>query len=581
VAAGGGVGVGEPGHHSVQPSPRPADRGWVRHVPFGCVLVIGIALRWLDWRAYRPGLLFYDSRHYLSDALTWELNTRRPSGYSFVFSPLIRTGDISLVTLAQHLLVLAIAVLLYAFLLRRRVPPWGGALASVPLLCDPLQLVLEQYFLSDVLFQALMVVACVLLLWRRQPLLIDVVAAGALLGYAQLVRGAGAGMVVPAVLALVALRVGWRKVVALVVAFVIPLLIYMAAFHQQEGVWGTSSFSSRYLYGRVTTFVHCHGLQLPGYERPLCPKKSVERRRSSNWYIWGNGAPRMVLDVPPGLTETQVLEDFNKRVIRAQPVAFARIVTRDFLLGFHPSRTHKVPGFPPRRWLFHGHYWSLDEEPGLSTVFAEMGFWPPEVNRDYAAFLTRYQQVFHTPGPSLFLAALLGSAASAGVGRARRSGDRVAAGLLVGVCLTSLLTTAALSGFGWRYQLPQLALLGPAGALGLTALLRRPRYGLPDAQSATLRRLTALSLRRPASDDAVRAAEPQVGVAVAVIAGAGVGVAAVLSGWAKTDTAAVLAVLTSLTTVVLLFTSRWRGLPTAQPIEQPPMFPTCPRRPRR
>jgi hypothetical protein len=29
------------------------------------------------------------------------------------------------------------------------------------------------------------------------------------------------------------------------------------------------------------------------------------------------------------------------------------------------------------------------------------------------------------------------------------------------------------SAFSWRYQLPQLVLLPPAGALGLTALLRR------------------------------------------------------------------------------------------------------------
>jgi Dolichyl-phosphate-mannose-protein mannosyltransferase len=530
-------------------------------------MAIGVALRWIDWRAYRPALLYPDSVHYLSDAVTGELNDRRPSGYSFLLGPLVSHGNIAGIALAQHLLVLGIAILLYALMLRRGVPAWGAALALVPLLLDPLQLVLEQYVLSDVLFEALLVVACALLLWRRRPSLLEFVAAGAVLGYAAIVRGAGIGLIVPAALAAASLRLGWRRVAAIVVAFAVPLVIYMAAFQSQHGVFATNTFSSRYLYGRVTTFVHCHsGLRLPSYERPLCPKQSVSKRHSSDWYMWRKGSPQKHLKTPRGVTVIQALRDFDKRAIRAQPLAFARIAARDFLYGFHPSRTHSVPGFPPSRWLFHHYYWSLHDAPQTTSHFRQLGYGPFVAHRKYTRFLTDFQSVFHTPGPLLLAAALIAAVATAGVGRARQSGNRVASGLFLGLCLIPLMMTAALSGFSWRYQLPQLALLAPAGALGLAALLRRPRCPLPEP--TTLHRLTTSVLRRSSSDTTARSAEYAVGLVAAAMAGLLFGTAAYVTHWARPATALVLALCAFLAVAVLLFSSRWRGTPA--PTGMPP-----------
>ena len=560
------VDTGQVCSDGAQAPAQPAGGGhWSRHIPFACVLSAGVVLRWITWRAYRPALLFPDSGHYLSDALTGQLNVQRPSGYSFPIIPFVRRGDISMIPLAQHLLILAVAVIVYAFLLRRQVPAWGAALATVPLLCDPLQLVLEQYVLSDVLFEALVVIACVLLLWRRRPLAIDVAAAGALLGYAAIVRGAGTALVIPAAVAVASLRVGWRRVALLVAAFAVPVAVYTAVFHEQHGVWGTNTYAARYLYGRVTTFVDCDGLDLPAHERPLCPKHPVGERPSSDWYLWNKASPQKTLRTPPGVTVTEALRDFDRRAIHAQPVAFARIVARDLIYGFHPSRTHTVPGFPATRWLFQRHYWSLDGTPIAARHFERVGYGPLLAHPGQARFLTEFRSAFHTPGPLLLLAAAIAVLASLGVGRARRSGDRVACGLLVSVCMTTLLTTAALSGFSWRYQLPQLALLAPSGALGLSALLRRPRFALPDAESTTLRRLTALVVRRRQSDDAARAAEPWVAVAAAVLAGVTVGAAALASGWTGMETAGVLAVIASLVSAVLLLAARWRRLPAALP----------------
>jgi hypothetical protein len=491
---------------------------WRRHAPFGCLLAVGAAVRWIDWRAYRPALLFFDSSHYLHDALTVHLDILRPSGYSFAIAPFARLGDLSLISLTQHLLILAVAVVLYLFLLRREIPAWGAALATVPLLVDPLQLVVEQYVLSDVLYEALLVLACVILLWRRQPSVIDAAIAGGLLGYAAIVRGAGTGLVLPALVAVIALRVGWRPVGALVLTFSLPILLYVVAFHPEHGIWSISSFSNRYLYARVTTFVDCQGLQLPATERPLCPQQSVSTRHNSDWYMWNSHSPQYAVQPPSASSTTPILRDFDKRTIRAQPAAFARIVGRDFLLGFDPSRTRQVAGFPASRWRFHPGYWPLRRR-GSHKVFKQLGFWPPSLNRQDARFLTRIQDDVYTPGPLLLVAALVGAAECMGVGRARMSGDRVATGLLVGVCLTSLATTAALSGFSWRYELPQLGLLGPAAALGATAMIRRGRYCLPDPGATVLRRTAAAVVRRTGTSRSIQATERPTAVAVSVLAG--------------------------------------------------------------
>jgi UDP-sulfoquinovose synthase len=95
------------------------------------------------------------------------------------------------------------------------------------------------------------------------------------------------------------------------------------------------------------------------------------------------------------------------------------------------------------------------------------------LDRSLAGRLARYQRVGHTPGPVLAACAVAGLLAAAGVGRARRSGLRVAAWTFAATCLAVLVIAAMGSAFSWRYQLPQLVLLPPAGALGLSALLRR------------------------------------------------------------------------------------------------------------
>ena len=119
----------------------------------------------------------------------------------------------------------------------------------------------------------------------------------------------------------------------------------------------------------------------------------------------------------------------------------------------------------------------------------------PAVTRPVAIFLRSYQ--LHggfTPGPLYAIAALAGLAGSVSLlaGRRRQDGDADDAGTADGVwagrrdtaaaCLVfftaavSLLVMSDLFEFSWRYQLPALVTLIPAGALGLAALWPRLTY---------------------------------------------------------------------------------------------------------
>jgi len=471
------------------PSPHAATgRRWTRpllaHLPFAVVLLAGTLLRLLTWRAYRPALLFPDSRSYLLGAANNTLHTIRPSGYSLFLWPLVRLDGLATITFLQHLLGLAMAVAVYLLLLRLRVWPWLAALAVAPLLLDSMQLVIEQYVMADTLFEALLVAACLLLLWRRRPGAPLVLAAGLALGAAATVRGAGILLVAPAAVAVLALAGGWRRTVLLLAALLagvaVPVGAYMLAYNQQHGRLALTGYTSRFLYARLAPIADCRGLALPAHERTLCPPEPPGERMTSNQYMWDlKRSPQNHLRPPAGKRVEEVLAEFNRRIILHQPVDYAQLVGRDLLRGFQPFRTVGRDDVPVAPWLFHATLpnTNVPDRAGLYRRFAGYG---PVVDRPMTSVLVGYQHVGHTPGPVLAGCAVVALLAAAGVGRSRRSGLRVAAWMFAALCLVALVTAAMSSTFSWRYQLVQLVLLPPAGAIGLTALTRR---WSPDAHA--------------------------------------------------------------------------------------------------
>ena len=559
-------------HASVSPgSVRAADhrRRWWRHGWFLLALVVGVALRAAVMVAYRPVLLFPDSFGYLQHAFSLTLQGTRPGGYSYFLWPIVHLTDARYggyaVPAVQHLFGLLIAVGCYGLLVRRGLPGWGATLAVLPVLLDPLQLVLEHFLLSDTLFEICLVGACLTLLWKSRPGYPAMLASGLLLAGATLTRGAGSFLIVVFVIALLCLRVGWRKLVVFVLAAVIPLGGYAAEFHRQHGEYALSTFGARFLYARLAVIVRCDGVPLPSYEQPLCPSEPVGQRRIINWYVWGHQrGPQYQVPPPPGMTQTAMVKDFDKRVVRAEPWVYGRSVAHYFLAGFGPSRTTEMSGNNPHFWLFEPHYWlsglllgNAPSQDARNTV---------QSNHTAAAFLTDYRKHLWTPGPLLGLLGLVALVALLGFGRARWAGDRVAIGVLLWACLVPLATTAAVSGFSWRYQLPQIPLLPVAGALGIAALVRGrapgrsvdPPLRLLDTAAA---RVAALPLPGPIGRSLARGRDRGVlqwclAALTAAFAGAVAGAGAAVSGWSNQVHAAAGGALVAAFVLVLLLVSR-------------------------
>jgi hypothetical protein len=553
-----------------------------RHALFLGEVLLGVVARAVVMVAYRPAMVFPDTAGYLARAQDLRLSVYRPSGYSLALR-LVRTMTDSLtaVALLQHLLGVALAVACYAFLVRRGVPRWGASLATLPLLLDPLQLVLEHYVLSDVLFEALIVTACLALLWRRRPPPFTVLVVGLLVGCAGLVRGAGTLLLPAFLVPLLCLRPRWAAVVAFMVGGAVPLVAYATMFHHQHGDFTLTQAGPRFLYARLAPVTPCQHLEMPSYERPLCPDEPVGSRPDGNAYMWAqHQANQWHFEVPPGLRQVDVVSDFDKRVVREQPLMYARVVATDLVRGFAPLRTYDVPGYPASYWLFQDHYWSDDTLPGLQGKVATGRFGAIKDEPAAASAMAVYRHWIFTPGPLMAAFLLVALVAVTGLGRARLSGDRVAVGLLSLVCMVPLITTAGLSGFSWRYQLPQIALLPTAAALGITAMAvgRRPGGPAPlpplhllDRAAVALSRSPMPQRWRPTFDHAVRRGWCQValGVLAAAVVGTVQALLAAASGWCTPRTAALLGLLMGAVTLTALLVSRWRSTSGAA-TEAPP-----------
>jgi hypothetical protein len=91
----------------------------------------------------------------------------RVGGYGFMLWILRPLHSLALVAAVQHLMGLAMGVLIYLLARRFGLPAWAATLATVPVLFDAYELQLESDALPDVPFAFLVVLALYLLL--RSP----------------------------------------------------------------------------------------------------------------------------------------------------------------------------------------------------------------------------------------------------------------------------------------------------------------------------------------------------------------------------------------------------------------------------
>lgn len=476
--------------HTVPPNPdEPGGSRWNataaratlrRHWLFALLLTLGVLLRVMAQVAYQPAILYYDSPRYLHNIYRLNPAGQNPVGYPLAARVLLGTfNHLAALAAFNHLLGLGIAGLIYAVLLRRGVKPWMAALATAPVLLDGFQLLIEQMVMSEPLFQFFVVLGIALLLWRPRPNLVTAAAAGASFAAAALTRYVGQSLVLAGLL-YCALAAGRRFVprvltaAALVAAFALPMIGYAAYNDAVNGTFAVPSGAvSKGLYARVAASVNCTRLSLPSYERPLCPPPGVVEPRGGSLiqgYSLGTTSPLVTYRPPDGETIRQVLNDFVMRAVRQQPFAVASSVGATMMRPFLSwGRDHRRGELPVERWQFRTEFPLYFTTISLS-LFQRWEGHPPTINRPLAHVLRDYQLYGgFTPGPVLLACVIIALAAGLGIGRARRSGQRLACLLWLAVGL-GLLLSASLYQFSWRYQLPTLVTIPPAAALGLSAL---------------------------------------------------------------------------------------------------------------
>ena len=459
----------------------PARRHWV----FTIVFCAGLSLRIVTQVAYSPALVYIDSYRYLQGDSSLD-----PVGYLVLLWPLQRAGGLAAVAAAQHILGLGLALSLYSVLLRRGMWRWAAALAAAPVLLDGYQLQAEQTIMPDVLFEALIVAGLSLLLWRRNPAAWQVALAGLALGVAVDVRQVGGVLIVPALAFLLLRAIRWRRLAhsaLLTAGFTIPVLIYMLVQFAAAGHFTFTQRNSYAFYGRTAAAADCATLSLPPDERSLCPSPQVVATLGIDGLVGDPAGPLLSYRPPPGRTLDAMSEWFELAVVRQQPMAVASAIHRDFIKLFALTRNTAPGDMPISRWQFQTTYPTY---PPLITLGYVASIRPggsqPSVIRPLAEALRAYQlHGGYTPGPLLAVAALAGLAGSCMLGFRRREHPAAATACLLttAMAVTLLLASDAYE-FSWRYQLPALVLLPPAGILGAAAITTALRTAAPKRAGA-------------------------------------------------------------------------------------------------
>src|SRR4051794_37064480 len=266
-------------------------RLWQTERPFVVALAVGLALRVVVQLSFPPAFVFSDGPTYLGFVDDLAPSRDRPVGYGVLLWGLGQVDrGVDVIAVLQHLLGLATAIVVYVVLRRWGVSTWIATLATLPLLLDEMELVVEHSVLSDVLFDLLVVLAVACLAWWRTPRPWTTAVAGLLLGTAVVVRLVGEPAVLGAVVFLLLVAGTWRSRLlhagVVVLAFALPVTAYAGWYHHEHGRWALTESSGRALYMRTTPFVECDRFTVPSYERPLCPPEPVGSRKEPTWYGW-------------------------------------------------------------------------------------------------------------------------------------------------------------------------------------------------------------------------------------------------------------------------------------------------------
>ncbi|MFI6293060.1 hypothetical protein ACIBEJ_15835 [Nonomuraea sp. NPDC050790] len=440
-----------------------------RHRWFLGLFVLGAALRLVTMLGFRPALWFPDSYTYIVTVFRPRPDLVRPAGYSMFLKLLEPFHSFAAVTAVQHLMGLAVAVMIY--LAARRARLWVRTLATAPVLLDAYQIELEHLLVSDTLFMFLVTAAVVLAIrggqtWRTAT------AIGLLLAAATLTRTIGQPLVV-----LLACWFLLRRHLALagimLAAALVPVMAYMGWFYATYDRVGLVGANGVFLYARTQSFADCRKMDPPPDLRVLCDPRPPEERPPSQEYLWSRDSPLVML---PGITFSRANDALAGRfamlAVRSQPLDYAASIASELARTFTWGR----PVYPDQEIYDYYQFPSRDPSPPgreaaqlgveLATRY-EGGPIMTRVVEPYAGWMRAYQDVARLPGTVLLLVLLAAPVLS--VIRRRPEMEWL---VPWSTAWALLVVPAAVAEFDYRYVLP-------AVPLACLALALRSRSDLP------------------------------------------------------------------------------------------------------
>ena len=278
-----------------------------RHWLFGLVLLAALVLRILTSLAFRPIMWFGgDSASYLATGLRLIPDPGRVGGYGFMLWVLRPLHSFALVAAVQHLMGLAMGVLIYLLARRYGLPAWAATLATIPVLFDAYELQVEADAVPTVPFGFLVLLALYLLLRAPGERRLagtargdrgvgpaGVSGAAFLLGVSTLLWPVGLALLAVLLVVLLALmlvrRAGLVTVLAALLAGALPVAAYAAWFSVHEHQFSLTRSDGVYLWSRTMLFADCAVIRPPAAERVLCPPPGP--RIASSLYIWDGNSP--------------------------------------------------------------------------------------------------------------------------------------------------------------------------------------------------------------------------------------------------------------------------------------------------
>src|SRR5689334_10070370 len=417
-----------------------------------------------------------DSASYLATGLRLIPDPGRVGGYGFLLRALKPLHSLALVAALQHVMGLAIGVLIYLLARRYGLPAWAATLATVPVLFDAYELQLESDALPDVPFAFLVVLALYLLLrspGERRPA--RTTAAAFLLGVSALLWPVGLvllGVLLAVLLiALLIRRAGLVTVLAALLAGALSVAAYGAWFSIHRHQFSLTRSDGVYLWSRTMSFADCAVIRPPAAERPLCPPPGP--RIAASLYIWNANSP--VLAMPTGRFSARTNHlalHFALRAIAAQPGDYAAAVAHDFSLSFYWDRPVHPDAAIVDRYQFAdaatawvpATLWT----PGGGTLAGDQAAYnggrpaPTRVVQPYASWLVTYQRYVYLRGTLLGVILLAGLA---GMVIRRRFTGLQGPGLPWAFAVTILLVPPLVADFDLRYLVPAVPIACLAAAL--------------------------------------------------------------------------------------------------------------------